>query len=667
MNHKDKQTHCIESLGILWQTTSEFLRQIFDDHIPFDGQQILKFYSHIYQYFSTWAPNMNAPSQYGGTYIYAWLGSDLTLRLKNISKAIKNQEYRDDLIAKYVEHWLQYQKSCEILDKGCLYINRNWVERERFEGRKYIQPVYRMAMIKWKEEVFRPIDRELVNAITTNLRQKNSESTKALVYQVLQSIVELYANDEKQEVPVLSKLENVFMKDVVCFYKTSTMAEFQRIIVSNDHTDFKHFLKYACLAMPEIEDGFEFRAFLRSHLAAQLQEAIAKSLTCKDYIQAIFGVRNSTLTRAIRDHKNLLAIVDRVCADAINKVDEERNPISLIVMYADELMRKKQESEKAIIEELKRIVVLVEFLNDKDTFIRFYWNMLRIRQIKETSASDGNESTMISLLSKKFGDLLIWDLRQQLKELELSRIIKSQFQDHLNFKGVKLGFDFRPKCFQKKNEPNFKFTFPDELQQASMEFSMFLKYHSRNERKIFEFNNNLSSGEISCHLNQSIHIIELSTFQMAILLLFNRHERITEQDMALALGVEVETLKGKLKFLNQKQLLIYNGAFVEVNMNFTNKKRRLDFISYKTKIRKLDDNCITELKIRRANQTDAAIARIMKKNRELEHSELISHVFEELKNLFTPQVGYIRERLEALLNMKCPCVERCKSGTYRYV
>ncbi|XP_043648363.1 cullin homolog 1 [Drosophila teissieri] len=675
MNRQKRERHHYESMWDNMDTTRELLKQIFDENI-FDSQQILKFHAHVYDFCSGLVRNTNFPYQDAGGHLYEGLTNYLDIRLQNIAKDMENQVYDDDLIAKYAEHWVHYQKSCEILDHGCLYLNRNWVKRERFEGKKYIQPVYRLAMIRWKELVFGPIDTSLVNAITLLLRQKPSDNTKSLVYQVLQSIVELYANDENQRVPVHSKLDNVFIEEVVGFYKSTTMAEFQRIIVSNYYANFKHFLKYACLAMPEIVDGVQFKAILKRHLVSQVQEAIAKSLTGKDYIQAILGFCHSTLARAMHDHKTLVAIVDMVCKDAINKMDQKINPIRLIVEYANELMTKKPVSEKAFIDELRRIAEIVEFLNEKDIFIHWYCNALRTRQIKETSTSDGYESTMISLLNKRFGEKFTEPLRNQLNELEKSRIYQRQFKDHLNSKGVQLGFDFRPKCFMLKGGiQNFKFTLPDELQQAWGEFCLFFEHRNehdeRNEnhrRKKIEFNNTLSSGVIYCHLNKSVHTLEVSTLQMAVLLLFNRHERITEEDMAISLGVEMETLKAALEHLKRREFLIYSGTLVEVNMNFTNRKRRLNFNIDTIKTRKIEVNS-GELKIKRSHIMDAAIVRILKKNKELKHSQLIIAVFEELKNQFTPQKCFIEERLEALLKKGVPDIERCgpENMSYRYV
>ncbi|KAH8363921.1 hypothetical protein KR084_000570 [Drosophila pseudotakahashii] len=662
MNRVDRRLDHMSSLEDLWQKESKFLEQLFDDRIPFDCNDLMKFHNYVYYHCSSFFHNPSVRSQEPGKHLYEGLTTYLNALLKEISTGMEYILDDEDLIDRYVKHWQRYRKACEDLDRGCRYLNHNWVKQEQLEGHKHIHHVYRMAMIRWKELVFSPIDRALVTAITLMLRQKPMERTKYLVYQALQSIVELYANDERQEVPVPSKLNNVFTEEVVGFYKSETLAEFQRIIASNIYSDFKHFLKNACLAMPEIHEGLQFKAVLKRHLASLLEKAIAKTLGGKDYIQAILGTRHSPMERAMRDHKPLAAVIDEVCMDAINRMDQKRDPIGLLITYSNELMTKMSKEE--ITEELKRIVEVIEFLNDKDKFIQQYWRVLRTRQIKETSIWDGNESTMISLLTKRFGYRLTLRLSDQLKELEQSRIVNDRFQNHLRRNGIELGFDFRVKYFTNKGrDENFKLILPSELEKAVQEFASF---HTQKDR-IIVFNHEISSGEIIWNIGQSTHILEVSTLQMSILLLFNEQESFTAEELAQRLGTDIDALKSVLAFWIKIKFLISTGSSVEVNTNFTNRKRRLNFnkTADAAKTRKIEEKDDNKLRQERKPQMDAAIMRIMKKQKILEKSQLFSLVIEELKNFFTPSIGFIKERVDYLT--KKENLDLCGPSTYKYV
>ncbi|XP_017128656.1 cullin homolog 1 [Drosophila elegans] len=666
MNRRERSVTHFEGLGDLWQKECKYLDQIFEKRIPFNSKELISFYDYVYYHCSSFVHNSNVRSQDPGKHLYENLTNYMNTRLQEIAAEIEIITDDEQLIIKYVEYWDPFWKACEELNRGCRYLNQNWVKREQFEKHDHIHHVYRMAMIRWKEEVFSPIDRALVTVITMILRQRPGKQAKSLVYQVLKSIVELYANDEKQAVPVPNKLNNVFTEEVVGFYKSETLAEFQRITLSGSYCDLKHFLKYACLAMPEIKEGVQFKAILKRHIALQLEKAISKSLGGRDYLNAFMALRHSPLERALRDQKELVAVIDQVCTDSINAMNQKRDPILILNEYCNELMTKKQESEKALIEELKRIVELVEFLNEKDKFIQQYWKVLRTRQINETSTWDGNESTMISLLTKKFGNEATCRLSNQLTELARSRIVKDGFEEYLTSRNIRFGFDFRLKCFESRGgDDNFKLILPAELQQAASEFYSFYCQHNIG-RKI-EFNFEISSGEMICHLKHSTHILQVNTLQMALLLLFNHQKRLTINEMVDMLGTSTQILQPVLDFWKTIGFLISSGLALEVNMNFTSRKRRLNLNKVSTKTRKIEDKEDYELKNRRKYQMDAAVVRIMKKYKILEHSQLVAHVIDELKNLFTPKIGFIKERIEVLLNKDTPDIERTQSSTYRYV
>jgi len=113
--------------------------------------------------------------------------------------------------------------------------------------------------------------------------------------------------------------------------------------------------------------------------------------------------------------------------------------------------------------------------------------------------------------------------------------------------------------------------------------------------------------------------------------------------------------------------LIPTGTSVEVNTNFTNRKRRLNFnkAMVTVKARRIDEKEDSDLKLKRKNQMNAAIVRIMKKHKELEHSQLIAKVIEELSNLFIPKVAFIKESIDTLISKDI--VMRCGFSTYRYI
>lgn len=269
----------------------------------------------------------------------------------------------------------------------------------------------------------------------------------------------------------------------------------------------------------------------------------------KDYIQAILGLRHGPLARAIREHKELLSVIDQVCETAINsrEINQKMTSVELLVRYSHQLMMSKHPSEEELKDELKRIVEVVHFLFDKDLFFARYRLALQSRQIMETSTSDDMEVTMISQLRNRFGYDATANLSKQLNEMQSSNIIKDQFNSYLG--DIKLGFDFRLKCFMKKDiTSKINLILPLELQQTVEVFKSFYA-SSYKDRKV-EFNIELSSGEIVININQrSPYIVKVSMFQMALLLQFNQSDKYTVEELAMRLGTEIETIKPVSIFL----------------------------------------------------------------------------------------------------------------------
>ncbi|KAH8315603.1 hypothetical protein KR059_005510 [Drosophila kikkawai] len=655
------------SLDGIWKMECEFLDQIFNQGISLEPKQQMQFHDYIYRHCSSFVNNGSVRAQDPGKHLYESLTIFLTARLREMAAELETITEYEELLIVYHRKWQPYQKACAELDLMCRYFNVNWVKRERQVGHSNIYEVYPMAMHLWMEHVFRPIDRSLVDAI---IRQRKYASS--LVYEVLQSIVQLYANDVRQETTVRDKLINIFGMEsgVLQLYAKQTTELFERILLTKRYSALKPFLKYACLAMPEIEEGEKFKAFLKSHIAPQLKDAIAKSLGGKDYVQAICGLRHGPLERGLREHKKLLFVIDQVCETAINscEINSKMTATELLVRYCHQLMTTKHPSEEALKDELKRIVEVVEFIFDKDLFLMRYRAALQNRQINETSTSDDLEVTMISLLAKRFGHEATTNLSKQLEEMQKSNVIKDQFDSYLVDRDIKLGYDFRLKCFNARDiASNIGLILPFELQRTVDIFRAFF-LNAYKGRKL-EFNIQKSSGEIIINIDRSSpYFVKVGMLQMALLLQFNQKDRYTVEELAVSLGTQIETI---IPGCIRERILVCGeplttNCTVEVAREFTRRKRNLNINTVSTKQRKIEPKYHDkELKEKRSIQLRCVMVRIMKKRMTMNHIQLIGEVIEELKNHFKPDTRLIKEEIEYLIEKSI--LERSDNNSYTYL
>ncbi|KAH8257328.1 hypothetical protein KR038_007424 [Drosophila bunnanda] len=667
MNRKERRRGFIESLDELWKKECKFVDKIFDQGISLEPTQLMQFYDYVYHHCSSDVHNGNLHAQDSGDHLHGSLTFYLTARLREMAAEMDTITDYEELLIVYDRKWQPYQKACAELHHMCRYFNVNWVKRERQAGHNDIHEVYPMAMHLWKKIVLTPIDRSLVDSI---IRQKKYAAS--LVYQVLQSIVQLYAHDVRQETSVRDKLINVFGMEsgVLQFYAKQTTEMFKGILATKRYSALKTFLKYACLVMPEIEEGVNFKEFLKSHIEPHLKDELARSKGGKDYVQAILGLRHGPLDRGLREHKKLLCVIDQVCEAEINSSDININKMTstkLLLMYIHHLMKSTDQSEKELNDELIRTAEVAQFIFDKDRFLMGYKTLLIKRQINETSTSDDLEVTMVSHLTKRFGLMATTNLLKQLRDMQKSNVIKEQFETYLVGRNIKLGLDFRLKCFYGTYKtPKMNLIMPFELQRTVEVFKTFFLNTYKN-RKV-ELNIDESFGEIMINIDGNPpYFVKVSMLQMALLLQFNHSDKYTVDELAMRLGTQTDAIIP----VSLNRILVCGESLspsscVEVERKFTNRKRRLNINQVPTKQIKLEpENDNTNLRIKRSTQVRCVLVRIMKNSMIMSHTQLIGEVNETLKNHFKPDTKLIKREIEHLIDISY--LVRSDNNTYTYV
>merc|ERR1712194_168033 len=160
------------------------------------------------------------------------------------------------------------------------------------------------------------------------------------------------------------------------------------------------------------------------------------------------------------------------------------------------------------------------------------------------------------------------------------------------------------------------------------------------------------------------HEINVSTYQMCVLLLFNTEDTLSYSQISDTTAIPVGDLKralqslacAKFKILRNNPVgrEVEDGDSFSFNEDFSAKQLRFKVGTVSAQKENED----------RKPQIEAAIVRIMKSRKEMEHNALIAEVTTQLTSRFLPHPNVIKKRIESLIERDF--LERDKGNWRKY-
>ncbi|KAF7342417.1 CULLIN-2 domain-containing protein [Mycena venus] len=156
----------------------------------------------------------------------------------------KSDSFQDeDLLQYYAYEWEKYSAGANFINRISAYLNRHWIKRERDKGRKGVYPVYTLALVQWKDNLFVPVQqkhRKLGSAILRliELHRNGEIIDQGLVKKVVDSMVLLgldQANPEKAcldvykehfEVPFIDATEQYYKNESESFLAENSLSNY---------------------------------------------------------------------------------------------------------------------------------------------------------------------------------------------------------------------------------------------------------------------------------------------------------------------------------------------------------------------------------------------------------------------------------------------------------
>ena len=344
--------------------------------------------------------------------------------------------------------------------------------------------------------------------------------------------------------------------------------------------------------------------------------------------------------------------------------------------YSDRLLKKSGErlSDEQVDVALGKVVDLFAYLTDKDMFAEIYRNQLSKRLLQETSASEDAEKSLIQKLKLKCGAQFCTKLEGMLADMRLAVDTQREFKDS----STANPFDFSVLILTTGFWPTYlpaECILPLNFQVCLDSFSAYYQKKTDHRKIVWIHALGMVSLVSKFGPDNRKYDIVMSTYQALIMLLFNSHDSLSVGDLFKLTGIEEGFLKrllatlviSKFKLLNRtgsNPKAVESDEFLSVNNDFNCPSRRIKLppptaASEETfsKERVEEDRTIT---------IQAAIVRIMKTRKTLNHQQLVSELLTQL-SFFRPNPKAIKQQIEALIEREYLERDPKQQNVYNYL
>ncbi|KAF9463083.1 Cullin [Collybia nuda] len=494
--------------------------------------------------------------------------------------------------------------------------------------------------------------------------------------------VERYLHTKTRK-ELISKCEHVLIRE----HSELMWENFQNLLDFDQDEDLQRM--YALLS--RIPEGLEpLRKKFEGHVKQAGLSAISKlvgeggvnmdTLDPKSYVDALLEVhrKNSeTVTRSFKGEAGFAASLDKACREFVNRnaatgTSSTKSP-ELIARHADMLLRKsnKMAEEEDLEGALNRVMILFKYLEDKDVFQTFYTTKLSKRLIHGVSASDESEASMISKLKEACGFEYTNKLQRMFTDMSLSKDLTDSFKDRMaqnhddmdiTFSIMVLGTNFWPL-----NPPGHEFVIPAEILPTYDRFQKY--YQTKHSGRKLTWLWNYSKNELRTNYLNQKYILMTSSYQMAVLLQYNRNDTLSLEELFNATSITKELLTQVLALLVKAKILINEESDqYDLNPNFKSKKIRVNLnLPIKAEVKAESSDVLKAVDEDRKYVIQATIVRIMKARKTMKNQGLIQEVISQISQRFSPKIPDIKKAIETLLEKEY--IERVDGSkdTFAYV
>ena len=365
--------------------------------------------------------------------------------------------------------------------------------------------------------------------------------------------------------------------------------------------------------------------------------------------------------------KVFLTTLDLALSDIVTQKEESSTKTrssKLLAIYCDFLLREKKVSETEIDKELTMAASVVKYIQERDVFQEFYRKNLAKRLFQNQSISMVSEKYMIEQLRVVcgFGSVDKFNrMDRMVTDIESSSGLNQSFSDYLtesnhnndlaSFHINVLSTGFWPLG----RTPTVTARVPEDIQRFVDLFREF--YDTKFVGRRLSWLHHKCSGDIILRGFEKSYMVNMSTYQYAVLNLFNRATALTAGEIIRATDLTQENLKNLVESMigSYDRILTVSppvsdqfteASVIRVNENFSNSSMEFKLPSVLPQEIQQARSSINE---DRSMFLQAAIIRIMKSRKTMKHNDLVQEVTRQSAGKFQPNISNIKKAIEGLI------------------
>ncbi|CAI0379172.1 unnamed protein product [Linum tenue] len=553
--------------------------------------------------------------------------------------------YEQDFEAPMLEDtgvYYSHKASSWILDDSCpayMLKSEECLKKERDRVAHYLHSSSEAKLVE-------KVQHELLVNFSTQLLEKENSGCRALL------------RDDK--VDDLSRMYRLYHKipkgldPVATIFKQHITAEGMLLVQQAEDA-----------ASNQVILSFEFLFFDSQVLIRKVIELHDKYLA---YVSDCF--QNHTLF-----HKAMKEAFEIFC----NKTVGGSPSAELLATFCDNILKKggsEKLSDEAIEDILEKVVKLLAYISDKDLFAEFYRKKLARRLLFERSANEEHEKSILTKLKQQCGGQFTSKMEGMVTDLTLAKDNQNEFENYLsNNPNAHPGIDLSVNVLTTGFWPSYKssdLNLPSEMVRGVQVFKEF--YDTKSKHRKLTWIYSLGSCQLIGNFEAKKIEMVVSTYQAAILLLFNTSDRLSYSEIMTQSNLGHEDLVrllhslscAKYKILIKEPIskTVSPNDIFEFNPKFTDRMRRI-----KIPLPVVDERkkVVEDVDKDRRYAIDAAIVRIMKSRKVLGHQQLVSECVEQLSRMFKPDIKAIKKRMEDLIARDYLERDKENANLFRYL